>query len=303
MKCVFLDCKGVNPGDIPWDSLQSVCEFRWYEKTGKDEISERIAGAEAIIIDSVTIDRKLMEQHPGIKFIGIAATGFDNVDLEAAKDLGIAVANVPAYASDAVAQHAIALLLYVANKISLYDRAVKKGQWSKVKDDIPSNGSVLLLSGKSLGIIGYGAIGKRIGEMAQALGMTVNIYSRSPEAAVSSDVVSLSCPLTEKNAGMIDGDFIERMKDGAVLINTARGGLIDEAALAEALKSGKLSAAAADVMASEPPEKDNPLLKLDNFFITPHIGFTPVEARQTVVETCAENLKSFIDGGSLNRIV
>ena len=161
----------------------------------------------------------------------------------------------------------------------------------------------MLFRSKSIGIIGYGAIGKRIAEIAKALGMKVNIYSRNPSAAISSDVVSLSCPLTEDNAGIVNEDFINNMKDGAVLINTARGGLIDENALARALKSRKISAAAIDVMALEPPEKDNPLLSLENCFITPHIGFSPLETRRIVIETCAENLKSFLKGGRLNRIV
>ncbi len=160
-----------------------------------------------------------------------------------------------------------------------------------------------MLAGKSIGIIGYGAIGKKVGQIAEALGMTVNVYSRDPEAAVSSDVVSLNCPLTKENTGMVDEAFIARMKDGAVLINTARGKLVDEYALASALKSGKLSGAGLDVMAGEPPDEGNPLVGLDNCVITPHIGFIPIEARRIVVDTCAENIKSFMEGGSLNRLV
>ena len=303
MKCVFLDCAGVNPGDISWKTFQHFCTFQWYEKTEKEQMQERLIGAEAIITDSVIIDRKIMEQFTDLKYIGIAATGFDNVDTEAAEELGIAVTNVPAYASDVVAQHAAALLLYVTNKIHIYDDAVKNGKWNSKSDGGFSDVSITLLCGKSIGIIGYGAIGKRIAEIAKALGMKVNIYSRNPSAAISSDVVSLSCPLTEDNAGIVNEDFINNMKDGAVLINTARGGLIDENALARALKSRKISAAAIDVMALEPPEKDNPLLSLENCFITPHIGFSPLETRRIVIETCAENLKSFLKGGRLNRIV
>ena len=160
-----------------------------------------------------------------------------------------------------------------------------------------------MLAGKSIGIMGYGAIGRRVGEIAEALGMTVNVYSRDPEAAVTSDVLSLNCPLTRENTGIVDADFISRMKDGAVLINTARGGLVDEKALADALRSGKLAGAGLDVMAQEPPEEDNPLIGLENCYITPHIAFIPIEARRTVVDTCADNLRSFINGGMLNRLV
>lgn len=303
MKCVFLDCAIVNPGDISWERLESICSFKWHERTASEEITERINGAEAVIVDSVGINRTTMEACPDLKYIGVAATGFDHIDIEAAKERGIAVTNVPAYAADAVAQHAVALLLYITNNISRYDAAVKSGKWSRSKDYTFMEAPVTLLAGKSIGIVGYGAIGRRVGEIAEALGMQVNVYSRNPEAAVSSDVVSLNCPLTDENREMIDASFIERMKDGAVLINTARGKLIDEKALADALNSGKLSAAGIDVMASEPPADDNPLLTAENCFITPHIGFIPVEARRTVVETCADNLESFLKGKNLNRIV
>lgn len=160
-----------------------------------------------------------------------------------------------------------------------------------------------MLAGKSIGIVGYGAIGKKVAGIAEALGMTVNVYSRDPEAAIASDVVSLNCPLTKENTRMVNEEFIKKMKDGAILINTARGKLIDENALAEALRSGKLSGAGLDVMANEPPEEGNPLVGLENCFITPHIGFIPIEARRIVIDTCAENLKSFMNGGNLNRLV
>lgn len=303
MKGVFLDCAIVNPGDIPWDGLREVCELSTYERTSRDQIAERLRGAEAVFIDAAAIDREIMRSCPQLRYIGIAATGYNHVDLEAAAEYGIAVTNVPSYAADAVAQHAIALLLSVTNKVQIYNEAIIDGQWQKSKDYTFVKAPLTLLAGKTLGIVGYGAIGRRVGEMAEALGMKVNVYSRDPQAAIGSDVVSLNCPLTEENAGMVDEEFIGRMKDGAILINTARGGLVDENALAEALKCGKLSGAGLDVMAKEPPDGDNPLIGLPNCYITPHIGFVPVEARRIVVDTCAENLRSFLDGGRLNRLV
>lgn len=303
MKCVFLDCAIVNPGDIPWTELEELTEFRWYERTSKDQLADRLRGVEAVIVDSMSVGGDIMRACPDLKFIGIAATGFDHIDLKTAEELGIAVANVPSYAADAVAQHAIALLLSITDRIQVYNDAVAAGEWGRSRDYTFIKAPVTLLSGKSIGIIGYGAIGKRVGEIAEALGMTVNIYSRDPQAAVSSDVVSLNCPLTAENEKMIDRDFIGRMKDGAILINTARGKLVDEEALAEALKSGKLSGAGLDVLAKEPPDDDDPLIGLENCFITPHIGFIPIEARKTVVDTCAANIRSFLSGGRLNRIV
>ena len=303
MKCVFLDCAIVNPGDIPWTELEELTEFRWYERTSKDQLADRLRGVEAVIVDSMPVGGDIMRACPDLKFIGIAATGFDHIDLKTAEELGIAVANVPSYAADAVAQHAIALLLSITDRIQVYNDAVAAGEWGRSRDYTFIKAPVTLLSGKSIGIIGYGAIGKRVGEIAEALGMTVNVYSRDPQAAVSSDVVSLNCPLTAENEKMIDREFISRMKDGAILINTARGKLVDEEALAEALKSGKLSGAGLDVLAKEPPDDDDPLIGLENCFITPHIGFIPIEARKTVVDTCAANIRSFLSGGRLNRIV
>ena len=303
MKGVFLDCALVNPGDIPWTKLEEVCDLEVYERTGRGQLAERLGDAEAVFIDAVRMDRKAMMKCPRLKYIGIAATGYNHVDLDAAKELGIAVSNVPSYASDAVAQHAIALLLSLTNKIQVYNEAITDGQWQKSRDYTFVKEPLTLLAGKSIGIIGYGAIGKRICEIAQALGMKVNVYSRDPQAAMTSDVVSLSCPLTEENAGMINDEFIGRMKDGAILINTARGGLVDEEALASALRSGKLAGAGLDVMAKEPPDEENPLIGLANCYITPHIAFIPVETRRIIIDTCADNLRSFIEGGKLNRLV
>lgn len=303
MKSVFLDCAVVNPGDISWEAIEKVSELEVYSRTEREDICRRLKGADAVFVDSLPIDREIMENCKSLKFIGIAATGFNHIDIEAARELGIAVANVPAYSTEAVAQHAIALLLSVTNNVEAFNRKVEEGKWQDCKGDTEKGIPVTLLSEKSIGIIGYGNIGSRVAQIAQALGMKVNIYSRDKEAAMASDVVSLHCPLTPENTGMINESFISKMKDGAILINTARGALLDEAAVAEALKSGKLAGAGLDVLAAEPPEQDNPLIGLKNCFITPHIAFIPKETRQKVVDICGENLESYIKGDSLNRLV
>ena len=302
MKIVFLDHAIVNPGDLSWESFSELGEMECYLRSTREEALARASGADVLIIDSLGIDRDFIERCPDLKLIDIAATGFNHVDLEAAKAHGIAVANVPAYAAETVAQHAFALLLHLTNSIGIYDDAVQNGEWQRAKDYTFIKAPITLLAGKSIGIVGYGNIGRRIAKIAEGFDMTVNVYSRDPEAAVTSDVVSLSCPLTEENRNMVNSEFISKMKDGAFLINTARGGLIDEYALAEALKTGKLAGAGLDVMANEPPMPDSPLMGLENCCITPHISFIAPEARRTIVETCAANIKSFVEGGRLNRI-
>jgi len=303
MRIVFLDSAIINPGDIPWDGIEALGEFVNHKRTSREEIIERLQGAEALFTDAVGIDREIMEKCPDLKFIGIAATGFNHIDLDAAKELGIAVCNVPAYAANAVAQHAMALLLALTNQVETYNNAINAGEWGASRDYTFIKAPLTLLAGKSIGIVGYGDIGSKVAQMAEAFGMKVNIYSRDKEAAIKSDVVSLNCPLTKENTGMVNAEFISQMKDGAILINTARGKLIDEQALADALKSGKLAGAGVDVLSSEPPAADNPLIGLPNCYITPHIAFIPIEARTVVIETCAENLKTFMEGGNLNRIV
>lgn len=303
MNITFLDSAVLNPGDISWKPIERLGNFTNYKRTSREAFAERMAETEAVFVDSFSLDAELLEQAPKLTFIGIAATGFNHVDLEKAKELGIAVANVPAYSTEAVAQQAISLLLSVTNKVELYNHAVVSGEWQKCKDYTFIKAPVTLLSGRSIGIVGYGNIGKKVGQIAEAFGMTVNVYSQNPEAAVKSDIVSLHCPLTKENEKMVDKDFIENMKDGAILINTARGGLVDEEALAEALKSGKLAGAGLDVMAKEPPEEGNPLIGLENCGITPHIGFIPVETRKVVIDTCGANLESFMKGELQNRLV
>lgn len=288
LKAVFLDCIDVNSGDISWAPVEALCDLDYYLTSTEQEAKARLAGMDAVFVDSFPIDREIMEQYPRLKYVGIAATGFNHIDLAAAAELGVAVTNIPAYSTDAVAQHAIALLLRLTNHPGSYED--------------PDSTPLTLLNGKSLGIIGYGNIGRKVGEIASALGMEVIPYSKDPVRAIQADVLSLNCPLTEENAGMVNRDFISRMKDGAILINTARGGLVNEDDLAEALRSGKLAGAGLDVLAQEPPDESCPLLGLDHCVITPHIAFTPKETRAKIVELLAENLKSYQEGGRQNRI-
>ncbi len=289
IKGVFLDCIDINRGDLSWEPMKSLCEFEYHLTSTEEEAKARLTDATAAFVDSFPIDRRVMENNPQLKYIGIAATGFNHIDLKAAEEMGIAVTNIPAYSTDAVAQHAFALLLQITNHPGTYD-------------DVETT-PLTLLNGKSIGIIGYGNIGRQIGSIAEAFGMKVIPYSLDPKGAQEADVLSLNCPLTEKNKGMIDMAFIDGMKDGAIFINTARGGLVDEQALADALKSGKLKAAGLDVLAQEPPDESCPLLGLENCVITPHIAFTPKETREKIIHIMATNLKSFLDGGSDNRIV
>lgn len=303
MKIVILDGVTINPGDLSWDALKEIGEVQIYERTSGDELTERIGDAEAIFTSKNKITGQVMDACPNLKFIGVLATGYDNIDIEAARERKIAVCNVPGYSTEPVAQHTFALILELTNSVGLHSQAVKEGQWCSAPDFCMIKKPVSQLSGKSLGIIGYGHIGSRVGAIAEAFGMKVNIYSRDPEAAIKSDILTLHCPATAENAGFINKEFIDKMKDGAILINTARGALINEGDLAQALQSGKLAAAAVDVVNGEPPLATNPLLKAPNIYITPHIAWASKEARATICATSAKNLQSFLKGELLNRIV
>lgn len=303
MDIVVLDGYTINPGNLSWDSLEELGDsLTVYDLTPAEELINRIGKKEVIMTSKCFITREIIEKCPDLKYIGSMATGYNNIDVKAAAEAGIVVTNVPAYSTDAVAQHTIALLLELANNAGLHNASVQSGDWSRCEHFCYWKKPVTLLAGKSIGIIGYGAIGSKVAEIARALGMTVNIYSRDPEAAVSSDVISLHCPLTEENSKMIDADFISRMKPGAFLINTARGGLVDEYALAGALRSGRLGGAAVDVISREPASEDCPLLGLSNCIITPHMAWSPEEMRQAVIDTITENLKSWMDGNTINQV-
>ncbi|MBR3785243.1 MAG: D-2-hydroxyacid dehydrogenase [Firmicutes bacterium] len=303
MKVIVLDAYSINPGDLTWEPVEQLCELTTYNRTSNDQVAERMQDCDGIFVSKVSITREIMEKCPKLKFIGATATGYDNIDVTAAKELGIAVCNVPAYSTEAVAQHAFALILELANQVGSYNAAVQDGAWYRSKDFTFINESLTLLDGKSLGIIGYGNIGKRVARIGEAFGMKINVYSQDPVAAQKSDYLTLHCPATAENRGFINKEFIAGMKDGAILINTARGALVNEEDLAEALKSGKLAAAGVDVLSCEPPKDPHPLIGLANCILTPHNAWMPRETRAKVVDICAQNLASFLDGGRHNRIV
>ena len=303
MNIVILDGHVINPGDISWDVLKPYCDnLTIYGKTAPEEILDRIQDCEILVTSKCPITREIMEKAPKLQYIGETATGYNNIDVEAAKDLGIAVTYIPAYATDAVAQHTIALILELVNNVGLNNESVQKGEWANSEYFCYWKKPVILLAGKSLGIIGYGSIGKRVAEIAKALGMTIHVYSQDKEAAMKSDFISLHCPLTKDTAKMVNDAFIAQMNPGAVLINTARGGLIDEDALARALKDGRVSGAAMDVLATEPAAKDCSLIGLDNCIITPHMAWAPKEMRQAVIDVLVSNLESWLNHETVNRV-
>ena len=303
MNIVIFDGYTINPGDLSWDKLDALCDkLTVFDSTSEDKALSRLTGNEILMTSKCPITRELMENSPQLKYIGCTATGYNNIDVEAAADLGIAVTNIPAYSTDAVAQHTIALMLELSNHVGLHNASVQDGQWSDNEYFCYWKKSVTLLTGKSLGIIGYGAIGKRVAQIARALGMEINIFSQDPAGAMKSDFVSLHCPLTRENRHMVNTEFLVNMKPGAILINTARGGLVDERALADAIKAGFIAGAALDVLEQEPPAKDCPLIGLDNCIITPHIAWSPKEMRQAVIDILAENLGSWLTGGMKNRV-
>lgn len=303
MEIVLLDGYTINPGDLSWKRLELMSDkFTVFDKTPPERVASRIGLCDVLMTSKCRITREIMATSPNLKYIGLTATGYNNVDVKAAADLGIAVTNVPSYATDAVAQHTMALILEITNNVGLHNSSVQEGEWANSKYFCYWKKPVTLLAGKSIGIIGYGEIGKKVAELAKAFGMTVNIYSRDPEAAIKSDYVSLHCPLTPENEKMVNTQFLVNMKPGAVLINTARGGLVDERALADALKAGFIAGAATDVLTTEPPEEDCPLIGLDNCILTPHMAWAPKEMRQLVIDTLADNLAAWLDDRIVNRV-
>lgn len=302
MKIVILDGHTINPGDLDWNALEAIGDLTVYDATSPEQALERVGDAEILITSKCPITKAFMEQCPNLKYVGSTATGYNNIDVTAAKELGIAVTYIPAYSTEAVAQHTIALMLELCNNVALHNDSVKMGEWTNCKYFCYWKEPIMLLAGRSLGIVGYGQIGQKVGEIAQALGMTINVYSRDQEAAMKSDFLTLHCPLTTENAGFVNREFLGKMKEGAILINTARGALVNEQDLADVLKSGHLKAAALDVLAQEPAAADNPLLSLPNCLITPHLAWAPKETRQIIGRTLADNLNSFLTGGTKNRV-
>lgn len=315
MKIVVLDGYALNPGDQDWGCLETFGQLTVYDRTPSEEDTiHRIADAEIVLTNKTPITEAVLSACPGIQMIGVLATGHNVVDSKAAKSRGIPVCNVPSYGTAAVAQFTIGLLLEVCHRIGFHDKMVHEGAWVRSPDFTFWRSPQTELAGKTMGIIGFGRIGRAVGRIAAALGMEVIAYSRSqcqeglaignyvslPELLERSDVISLHCPLTAENTHMLDDAAFAAMKPGAILINTARGPLIDDFALVRALESGKLRAAALDVISKEPMEADNPLLNAPNCIITPHIAWAPLESRKRLLSCVAENIRAFLEGKPQN---
>lgn len=309
IKIVVLDGSAVEQKDLSFEkSLASFGEVTVYPRIRCEDRMQKIGDAEAVFVNKVIIDKEVMQNCPNLKFVGVNATGYNVVDVAEAKKRGIVVCNVPAYSTDSVAQLTFALLLELCMAVGAHSRAVHDGNWVNSKDFCFSVANITELSGKTFGIIGYGNIGKAVQKIAEAFGMKVIAQNRTPKAGTvsleevlkNSDVVSLHTALSEENAKMINERTLALMKPSAFLINTARGGLIDEQALADALNAGKIAGAAVDVLSSEPPKSDNPLLSAKNCIITPHIAWMSFEARSRLLNVSVENLRAFISGKPQN---
>ncbi len=314
MKIVVLDGYTLNPGDISWSALEALGELTVYERTPADKTLERIGDAEIVLTNKTRLTADVFDTLRGIKYVGVLATGFDVVDVTAAKQYGIPVCNVPGYATDAVAEMVFALLLELCRHTGAHAEAVKDGEWTASPDFCFWKHPMSELGGRKMGIVGLGRTGQKTAAIAQAFGMKVLAVSGSrplpesnslryvttDELLESSDVISLHCPLTEATKNLINRDTISRMKHGVMLINIARGGLIDEQALADALNSGKVAGAAVDVVSAEPIKADNPLLAARNIIITPHIAWAARASRERLMEQTAKNVAAFLSGQPVN---
>lgn len=318
MKIVVLDGYTLNPGDLDWSGLEALGECTIYERTSLtdvDGIINRIGDAEVVYTNKTPLTREVFDRCPNIRFVGVLATGYNIVDIKAAREKGIPVTNVPTYGTAAVGQFAIALLLEICHHIGHHDESVHEGGWERNADWCYWDYPLIELDGKNMGIIGYGRIGQSTGRIAQAMGMNVLAcdayrdpalesgtcrYVELDELLKESDVIALHCPLTPDTKGIINRNTIALMKDGVILLNNSRGPLIAEQDLAEALDGGKVAAAGLDVVSEEPISSSNPLLKAKNCMITPHISWAPRESRKRLMDIAVDNLARYLDGRMVN---
>lgn len=315
MKIVVLDGATANPGDNPWTEVEKLGEFVVYPRTPPEQVVERARDADVILTNKVVFDEQVLQQLPQLKFIAVTATGYDVVDVEAARRRNIPVSNVPEYSTDSVAQHVFAGLLAFIHRPELHHDAVQNGQWQNNPDFCFWLKPIDELRGKTLGIVGLGRIGRTVARIADAFGMKIVAHNRTPrnppaypgfewldvETLFSTaDVVSLHCPQTEENTGFVNANLLGKMKPTGLLVNTARGGLIDETALAEALNNDQIAGAILDVVSIEPITGDNPLLNAKNCLLTPHNAWATIEARRRLVKLTAENIAAFKDGDPIN---
>lgn len=316
MKIVILDGYTENPGDLSWEGFEKLGEVTVYDRTPAEKVVERIGDAEAVITNKTPLTKEVFEACPQIQYVGMLATGYNVVDVEAAAKRGIPVCNIPTYGTAAVAQMTLALLLEACQHVGAHSDAVKAGEWTKSVDWCFWKYPLIELAGKTMGIIGFGRIGQAVGILAKAFGMRVLAYDGFPtqegrkiadyveldELFAASDVISLHCPLFDSTRGIINKESIHKMKDGVIILNTSRGPLIVEEDLAVALNNGKVYAACCDVVSTEPVEADNPLLGCSNSILTPHIAWAPKESRQRLMDIAVSNLAEFLAGRTVNAV-
>lgn len=311
IKLTILDGHAVNPGDLPWTFLDGIVDYNVYERTSPEEVIDHIGNSDAVFLNKIQITKEIFDACPNLKYIGVLATGYNVIDLESARAHGVTVTNIPAYSTESVAQHVFSFILYFTNQVAQHSASVMAGDWVKCRDFCFWNGSLSELSGKTLGIFGYGNIGKKVCELGRAFGMNVICCTRTPKEGMPeqvsfeellkrSDFLTLHAPLTEQTKNIINKDSLSLMKKSAYLINTARGGFVVEQDLADCLNNDGIAGYAADVLLQEPMAADCPLLKAKNCVITPHIAWAPRETRKRLQGIAEENLKAWIAGNPIN---
>lgn len=314
MRIVILDGYALNPGDLSYDCLKQFGTLKVYDRTLPEQLIERAKDADVVLTNKVVLGETEFAQLPRLRYIGVQATGYNVIDVEAARRHGITVTNIPAYSTDSVAQMVIAHLLNITQSVGYYARENRTGRWGSNPDFCYWDNPLIELAGKQMGIVGFGRTGSAVARLATAFGMKVAVYTSKLQSALpegvekmeldvlfaTSDVVSLHCPLTPDTHHLVDAARLARMKPTGILINTARGPIVDEQALADALNSGALHAAGVDVLTEEPPREDSPLLSTRHCFVTPHIAWATLEARTRLLQICEANLRAFIEGTPQN---
>jgi glycerate dehydrogenase len=316
MNIVVLDGYTLNPGDLSWEALNNLGNLTVYDRTDLSNVIKRSKNAEIVLTNKTILSKEIIMSLDKLKYIGVLATGYNVVDIKAASEKGIVVTNVPAYSTNSVVQHTFALLLELMNKVALHNVSVKTGEWCRSSDFSYAKAPLIELTELTMGIIGFGKIGRGVAKVANGFGMKVIVNNRSKqidlpvyvesvnleEVFLRSDIISLHLPLTDENAGFVNERLLNLMKPNAYLLNTSRGGLINENDLAEALNSGKIAGAGLDVLSSEPPQEDNPLLTAANTVITPHIAWATIAARKRLMQIAVRNIKAFLEGKTENSV-
>ena len=318
MRITVLDGYTSNPGDLSWDAFEELGEITVHERTTPEEVVSRCLGCEVVFTNKVVMDAGIIDQLPDLKYIGVLATGTNVIDLEHAGKKGVCVTNIPGYGTDSVVQHILSFILHFSSKVSIHDEAVHQGDWVNSKDFCFTLGTLNELSGSTLGIIGLGTIGRKLAMVADAMGMKIIAAHQSSmdrlelpfevewlpvdEVFARSDFLSLNCPLTADTENLVNAERLQKMKSSAVLINTGRGPLVDEQALADGLNEGTIAGAGLDVLSTEPPATDNPLLTAKNCVITPHVAWASLQARKRLLVIAAENLSAYLRAEPKNRV-